>query len=138
MASSSAPGISRGARWLAFDTALKTGWRIFLFRDMAHLRDEVEPQVTRLTLVVALLLLLPALVGPPWHCVSSRRWRFADAQLREVNAAFGRPRRKRTADLRKSETRFRTLFEYTADAGDRPDAGRCVTATRRRCASWRR
>ena len=35
----------KGAQWLAFDTALKTGWRIFLFRDMAHLRDEVEPQV---------------------------------------------------------------------------------------------
>ena len=57
-------------------------------RDMAHLRDEVEPQVTRLTLVVALLLLLPALVGLAPALRFSRRWRFADAQLREVNAAL--------------------------------------------------
>ena len=116
----------KGAQWLAFDTALKTGWRIFLFRDMAHLRDEVEPQVTRLTLVVALLLLLPALVGLALALRFSRRWRLADAQLREVNAALADRVEKRTADLRKSETRFRTLFEYTADAVIVLDAGRCV------------
>ena len=116
----------KGAEWLAFDTALETGWRIFLFRDMAHLRDEVEPQVTRLTLVVALLLLLPALLGLALALRFSRRWRLADAQLREVNAALADRVEKRTADLRKSETRFRTLFEYTADAVIVLDAGRCV------------
>ncbi len=105
-----------GQKWLAFDTALETGWRVFLFRSAAHVQEDIEPQVRNATLLAAGILLLPSLLGLAMALRFGRRWRRADTALKEANATLASRVVERTAELQKSETRHRTLFESTADA----------------------
>lgn len=107
---------STGQNWLAFDTALETGWRLFLFRSAAHVQEDVAPLVRNTTLLAASILLLPSLLGLFMALRFGRRWRRADAALKEANATLAVRVAERTAELQKSETRHRTLFESTADA----------------------
>ena len=107
---------SNGQKWLAFDTALETGWRLFLFRSAAHVQEDIEPQVRNTTLLAAGILLLPSLLGLAMALRFGRRWRRADTALKEANATLASRVAERTAELQKSETRHRTLFESTADA----------------------
>ena len=107
---------SSGKRWLAFDTALETGWRLFLFRSAAHVQEDIAPQVRNATLLAAGILLLPSLLGLAMALRFGRRWRRADAALKEANATLAERVKERTAELQKSEIRHRTLFESTADA----------------------
>ncbi|MFA7291687.1 MAG: PAS domain S-box protein [Rhodocyclaceae bacterium] len=102
--------------WLGFDTHLANGWRLFLFQDLEHLKYEIAPAIRNATLLAAGILLLPSLLGLFMALHFSRRWRSADAALKDANATLARRVAERTAELTKSETRHRTLFESTADA----------------------
>ncbi|MDQ5916550.1 MAG: two-component system, sensor histidine kinase and response regulator [Pseudomonadota bacterium] len=105
-----------GAQWLAFDTGLEAGWRLFLFRRLDRLQTEIAPQVQRATLLAAGILILPSLLGLMMALRFGKRWRRADAALKEANATLAQKVKERTAELQKSEIRHRTLFESTADA----------------------
>ncbi len=107
---------SSGQKWLAFDTALEMGWRLFLFRSATHVQEEIAPQVRNATLLAAGILLLPSFLGLAMALRFGRRWRRADTALKEANATLASRVTERTAELQKSETRHRTLFESTADA----------------------
>ena len=107
---------STGVRWLSFDTQMESGWRLFLFRQEAGLLAEINPQVQQVTLIAAAILLLPSVLGLWMAFRFSRRWRRTDAQLRESNALLESRITERTAELQRSETRHRTLFESAVDA----------------------
>ncbi len=102
--------------WFAFDIGLGNGWRLFLFRDIAGLRAEIAPQVLSLIVVAAVLLLVPCIIGLLMALRFSRRWRAADRALQEANRSLAERVEARTSELRRSEARYRTLFESTADA----------------------
>ncbi|MCP3870556.1 MAG: EAL domain-containing protein [Gammaproteobacteria bacterium] len=107
---------SAGAQWLVFDTKMEPGWHLFLLRRLDYLQTEIAPQVRSVTILAACILLLPSLLALYMALYFGRRWKIADTALREINVGLERCIYERTAELQKSETRHRTLFESTADA----------------------
>ena len=103
-------------RWLSFDMGLENGWHLFLFRSEDSLLAEIAPEVRKVTLLAAGILLVPSLLGLGLAIGFSRRWQRADAALQDANATLETRIEERTAELQKSEIRHRTLFESTADA----------------------
>lgn len=105
-----------GERWLSFESHLGSGWHLFLFRQESHLLAEINPQVHRATLIAAAILLLPSLLGLWMALRYARRWKYSDSALRKANALLENRISERTAELQRSETRHRTLFESAVDA----------------------
>jgi len=106
----------KGETWISFDVQMESGWRLFLFRNLDHLVAEVAPKVKRVTIIAAAIFLLPGLIGLFLALRLGRRWQLTDRALREVNTNLEARIEERTAELRKSETRHRALFESTTDA----------------------
>ncbi len=106
----------QGARWFSFHTRTKLGWDLYLYRREQLVLDEIAPQVRTVTLIAAGILLLPSLLGLLLALRFSRRWQVADRALKLSNATLESRIAQRTAELQKSETRWRTLFEATPDA----------------------
>ena len=105
----------RGESWLHVDIQLAHGWRLSLMRSVAALNASIAPQVHRLVQLVALLLIAPSLIGLLLAFRFSRRWRKADEALLEANSQLEHRVKERTEALQASESRFRTLFESTAE-----------------------
>ena len=106
----------RGERWLSFEVRLQNGWRLYLFRSLDKLIDQVAPQIRKLTLITVVIFLLPGLIGLYLALRLSRRWQDAETALRAANTNLEEQIEARTGQLKLSELRHRTLFESTMDA----------------------
>ena len=114
------PGMVRvadadGEAWLRFAVALRHGWVLTLERSEASLNAAIGPQVYRVMQLVALMVLVPCLIGMLLAFRFSRRWRRADRALMQANQELEQRVSERTRALQLSETRFRTLFESTGE-----------------------
>ena len=105
-----------GERWLSFEVRLHNGWRLYLFRSLDKLIDQVAPQIRKLTLITVIIFLLPGLIGLYMALRLSRRWQNAETALRAANTNLEEQIEARTGQLKLSELRHRTLFESTMDA----------------------
>ncbi|MFV5216007.1 ATP-binding protein [Azonexus caeni] len=105
-----------GEPWLRFVVPLAHGWHLSLARSERALSAAIAPQVQRVIQSVALMVLVPCLIGMLLAFRFSRRWRRADHALHEANADLERRVAERTEALQVSEERYRSLFESTAES----------------------
>ncbi|WP_370281005.1 EAL domain-containing protein [Pontibacterium sp.] len=102
--------------WLSFQLQLDTGWSLQLMRRMDHLQDEISPQLQKTISLGIGIIILTSIIGAWMALRFSRRWREADAALKQANETLEQRVKQRTEALAYSELRHRTLFESTADA----------------------
>jgi diguanylate cyclase (GGDEF)-like protein/PAS domain S-box-containing protein len=107
---------ANGERWLSFVANTDADWHLFLFRNERLLLAEIDPQVRQATLIAALILLIPSLLGLWMALRYGRRWHRSDAALRDANTQLESRIKERTDELQRSEIRHRTLFESAVDA----------------------
>jgi len=115
-----APGMVRvvdagGEAWLRFTVGLRHGWLLGLERSEVALSAAIGPQVYRVMQLVALMVLVPSLIGMLLAFRFSRRWRRADQALLLANQVLEQRVAERTQALQSSEARYRTLFESTGE-----------------------
>jgi len=115
------PGMLRvadadGEAWLRFAVALRHGWALTLERSEASLNAAIGTQVYRVMQLVALMVLVPSLIGMLLAFRFSLRWQRADRALMQANHELEQRVSERTRALQLSEARFRTLFESTGEA----------------------
>jgi PAS domain S-box-containing protein len=105
-----------GEAWLRFTVRLKNGWLLTLERSEVALFAAIQPQVWQVMQSVALMVLVPSLIGMLLAFRFSRRWRRADRALLAANQVLEQRVVERTQALQLSEVRYRTLFESTGEA----------------------
>lgn len=105
-----------GEAWLRFTVRLKNGWLLTLDRSEVALFAAIQPQVWQVMQSVALMVLVPSLIGMLLAFRFSRRWRRADRALLAANQVLEQRVVERTQALQLSEVRYRTLFESTGEA----------------------
>jgi len=105
-----------GEAWLRFTVRLRNGWLLTLERSEVALLAAIQPQVWRAMQSVALMVLVPSLIGLLLAFRFSRRWRRADQALMAANQVLEQRVVERTQALQLSEVRYRTLFESTGEA----------------------
>jgi len=105
-----------GEAWLRFTVKLANDWLLQLERREVALFAAIEPQVWRAMQSVALMVLVPSLIGMLLAFRFSRRWRRADRALLSANEELEQRVLERTQALQVSEARYRTLFESTGEA----------------------
>lgn len=108
--------LGNGDKWMAFQAPAGNGWTLHALRSETRLLQEIQPAMVRLTVATSLSLLLPTLLGLWMALRYSRRSYLADQALLASNRLLEDRVRERTAELSRSETRLRVLFESAADA----------------------
>jgi len=104
-----------GEAWLRFTVGLRHGWLMTLESSEVALSEAIGSQVYRVMQLVALMVLVPSLIGMLMAFRFSRRWRRADRALLAANQVLEQRVTERTRALQLSEVRFRTLFESTGE-----------------------
>ena len=108
--------LSNGDKWTAFGAPAGNGWTLHALRSETRLLQEIQPAMVQLTIAAGLTLLLPTLLGLWMALRYSRRSQRAEQALLASHRVLEDRVQERTAELSRSETRLRVLFESAADA----------------------
>jgi hemerythrin-like metal-binding protein/PAS domain S-box-containing protein len=105
-----------GEKWLAYNSTLDSGWELYLFRREAALESIIAPQIKKITIFAAAIILLPCLIGLWMANRFRRKWLDALNNLENSHKMLEQRVAERTVELQNSETRHRILFETSADS----------------------
>jgi hypothetical protein len=108
--------LANGDKWTAFGAPAGNGWTLHALRSETRLLQEIQPAMVQLTIAAGLTLLLPTLLGLWMALRYSRRSQRAEQALLASHRVLEDRVQERTAELSRSETRLRVLFESAADA----------------------
>ncbi len=92
---------------------LRNGWALALVREKLTLQMEVQPQRWRILALVATILLALSAVGVPFARQIGMRWEAAEMRVQKARDELEARVIERTAQLRQSEERLRSIINNT-------------------------
>lgn len=105
-----------GTDWTGFQSALKGGWKLNLYRKTESIRVTEAPLIQNTLSLTAAIFIIPSAMALWMAFRLSRRLRRADQKLGDANASLALRVEQRTVELRSLELRHRLLFESSRDA----------------------
>ena len=101
-----------GTEWLGFAVHLESGWDLLLQRRLESIVAEHAATVRSSVMMVALILLLTGGIGLAVATLATRRWEYADSELRQARDELEHRVIERTAALASSERQLSASRDF--------------------------